>query len=116
MKERPSTRPRRGQEARDREIGRRVAVKVVRTDRSQVPGRRQLAEAEVAGRLSHPNVVTLLEAGRSEKGAWIVQEFLVGRTLAARLAEGPMPVPRRCRRRWASREGSPTPTLSCTGI
>lgn len=80
-------------EARDREIGRRVAVKVLRTDRSQVPGRRQLAEAEVAGRLSHPNVVTLLDVGRSDKAVWIVQEFLVGRTLAARLDEGPLPLP-----------------------
>ncbi len=80
-------------EARDRELGRRVAVKVVRRPSDSVPERRLVAEAEVAARLSHPGIVTTLDIGRNEKGAWLVQEFLVGRTLAERLREGPVPVP-----------------------
>jgi predicted Ser/Thr protein kinase len=78
-------------EARDRELGRRVAVKVVRVRREDAPEKRMVAEAEVAARLSHPGIVTILDVGRSEKGAWLVMEFLSGRTLAARLAEGALP-------------------------
>jgi hypothetical protein len=77
-------------EARDRELGRRVAVKVIRLPENATPERRLAAEAEVAARLSHPGIVTLLDAGRNEKGAWLVNELLVGRTLAARLADGPL--------------------------
>ncbi len=79
-------------EARDRELGRRVAVKLIRAHREPVPERRALAEAEVAARLSHPGIVTVLDVGRNERGAWIVMEFLSGRTLGARLAEGPVPL------------------------
>lgn len=79
-------------EARDRELGRRVAVKVIRVRRDGVPEKRLLAEAEVAARLSHPGIVTILDVGRSEKGAWLVLEFLSGRTLAARLEEGALPL------------------------
>lgn len=79
-------------EARDRELGRRVAIKVIRGRRDGAPERRALAEAEVAARLSHPGIVTILDVGRGEKGAWLVLEFLSGRTLAGRLAEGAMPL------------------------
>ena len=79
-------------EARDRELGRRVAVKVIRVRRDGVPEKRLLAEAEVAARLSHPGIVTILDVGRNEKGAWLVQEFLSGRTLADRLDEGALPL------------------------
>ena len=79
-------------EARDRELGRRVAVKVIRVRRDGVPEKRLLAEAEVAARLSHPGIVTILDVGRSERGAWLVQEFLSGRTLADRLDEGALPL------------------------
>ena len=77
-------------EARDRELGRRVAVKVIRARGSSTPETRLIAEAEIAARLSHPGIVTTLDVGRNEKGAWLVQEFLVGRTLDARIEEGPL--------------------------
>jgi hypothetical protein len=77
-------------EARDRELGRRVAVKVIRAPRGDAPAKRVLAEAEVAARLSHPGIVTTLDVGRNEHGAWLVQEFLSGETLAAGLERGPM--------------------------
>jgi len=79
-------------EARDRELGRRVAVKVIRSRPDGVPEKRLVAEAEVAARLSHPNIVTVLDVGRSEKGAWLVQEFLTGSTLAARIDRGALPL------------------------
>ncbi len=79
-------------EARDRELGRRVAVKVIRVQRGAAPEQRLVAEAEVAARLSHPGIVTVLDVGRNEKGAWLVLEYLSGRTLAARLEEGAIPL------------------------
>jgi hypothetical protein len=75
-------------EARDRELGRRVALKVIRVRRSGVPEKRLVAEAEVAARLSHPGIVTILDVGRNDRGGWLVQEFLTGRTLNERLEEG----------------------------
>jgi hypothetical protein len=79
-------------EARDRELGRRVAVKVMRTAGPGAPEKRLLAEAEVAARLSHPGIVTILDVGRNERGTWLVQEFLSGETLGARLEAGPIPL------------------------
>ena len=79
-------------EARDRDLGRRVAVKVIRRRNGVTPEKRLVAEAEVAARMSHPGIVTILDVGRNEKGAWLVEEFLVGKTLATRMAEGPMSI------------------------
>ena len=81
-------------EARDRELGRAVAVKAMLggNDGGADPGQeRLLREAEVAARLSHPNIVTLLELGRSEHGPYLVLELLRGGTLAERLGRGPLP-------------------------
>jgi hypothetical protein len=79
-------------EARDRELGRRVAVKVMRSTGAGAPEQRLVAEAEVAARLSHPGIVTILDVGRNERGTWLVQEFLSGETIGARLEEGPIPL------------------------
>ncbi len=46
----------------------------------------------MAARLSHPGIVTILDVGRNDKGGWLVQEFLTGRTLDARLEEGALPL------------------------
>jgi serine/threonine protein kinase len=54
-------------EAKDRELGRRVAFKAVRAGaRRDVREERLLREAETAAQLSHPNIVTLFDVGRSE--------------------------------------------------
>ncbi|BDG04083.1 protein kinase domain-containing protein [Anaeromyxobacter oryzae] len=80
-------------EARDLELGRTVAFKALFAgDRPDVREERLLREAEAAARLSHPNVVTLHDVGRSEHGPYLVLELLRGETLAARLAYGPLPV------------------------
>jgi serine/threonine-protein kinase len=80
-------------EARDTALGRTVAFKAVRLGaRPGVREERLLQEAEAAARLSHPNIVTLHDVGRCEQGPYLVLELLRGRTLAERLADGPMAV------------------------
>lgn len=80
-------------EARDRELGRLVAFKaVVAGPRVPVREERLLREAEAAARLSHPNIVTLHDVGRSEHGPYLILELLRGRTLAQRLRLGSFPV------------------------
>jgi tetratricopeptide (TPR) repeat protein len=79
-------------EARDRELGRSVAFKAVRArERAPLQEERVLREAEAAARLSHPNIVTLYDAGRCEHGPYLVLELLRGQTLAARLSVEPVP-------------------------
>ncbi|GEJ57542.1 protein kinase domain-containing protein [Anaeromyxobacter diazotrophicus] len=80
-------------EARDRELHRAVAFKAMRACGAAEAEERLLAEAEAAARLSHPNIVTLHDAGRSEHGAYLVLELLRGETLARRLEQGPLAVP-----------------------
>lgn len=80
-------------EARDRAQGRLVAFKAVLPGRAADEAFEALQrEAEALGRLRHPNVVELLDAGRGEHGPWLLMELLRGQTLSARLALGPMPV------------------------
>jgi serine/threonine-protein kinase len=67
---------------------RRVAVKILRPHFSKDAEmvRRFLREARAASRISHPNVVDILDLGQDGDGAlFMVQEFLVGRTLRQRL-------------------------------
>ena len=79
-------------EARDRELGRGVAVKFIRTGQHlELREERLLREAEAAAGLSHPNIVTLFDLGRSEHGPYLVLELLAGQTLAQRLERGPIP-------------------------
>jgi eukaryotic-like serine/threonine-protein kinase len=80
-------------EARDRELGRLVAFKAVRAGGSRdVREERLLREAEAAARLSHPNIVTLFDVGRSAEGPYLVMELLRGWTLGRRLQQGPLPL------------------------
>jgi eukaryotic-like serine/threonine-protein kinase len=80
-------------EARDRALGRPVAFKAVRTgDRAALREERLVREGEAAARLSHPNLVTLHDVGRTEQGPYLVLELLRGQTLADRLEQGPIQV------------------------
>ncbi|MFT3915287.1 MAG: protein kinase [Anaeromyxobacteraceae bacterium] len=81
-------------EARDVELGRRVAFKAVRPGRrARDPAREALLarEAAAVAALHHPNIVTLHDVGRSEAGPYLVLELLEGETLADRLVRGPLP-------------------------
>jgi serine/threonine protein kinase len=76
-------------EARDRQLGRRVAFKLIRPgERAELREESLLREAEAAARLSHDNIVALYDVGRSEYGPYLVLELLRGQTLAARLVDG----------------------------
>ncbi len=80
-------------EARDRKLGRTVAFKAVRPgDALDAREDQLLREADAAARLSHPNIVSLFDVGRSEHGPYLVLEFLRGQTLARRLDQGAMSV------------------------
>ena len=81
-------------EARDRELNRSVAFKAIRPGRrEQQPMRAELLqrEAEAVAQLSHPNIVTIFDAGRCGSGPYLILELLEGKTLEERIAAGPLP-------------------------
>ena len=71
--------------ARDPLIERTVAIKTVPIAQLQQEGAdaesRFLREAQSAGRLSHPNIVTIYDVGEADGLAYIAMEYLPGRTL-----------------------------------
>jgi len=79
-------------EARDRELGRNVALKLLPEHQANVAADRLLREAEAAARLSHPNIVAVYDVGRDESGPYLVLELLRGKTLATRLKLGALPI------------------------
>ena len=70
--------------ARDQELQRPVAVKLLAEHLAadDTFRRRFLREARLAGRLSHPNVVQVFDAGDPDGRPFIVMEYVPGRTLA----------------------------------
>src|SRR6266851_4787007 len=77
--------------ARDTELGRTVAIKMLRAghlaSREEVD--RFLREARSAAQLQHPGLVALFETGQTEEGLfYLVEEFVQGETLTARLKAG----------------------------
>jgi eukaryotic-like serine/threonine-protein kinase len=70
------------------EIGRKVAVKVLRAELSRDPQllTRFLNEARAANAIRHPNIIEILDSGTTAEGQpYLVMELLEGETLAARL-------------------------------
>jgi tRNA A-37 threonylcarbamoyl transferase component Bud32 len=67
-------------------IARRVAIKTVKRDQldrsesTEILARFQ-REAQAAGRLSHPNIVSIFEYGEDDGTAFIAMEFIEGREL-----------------------------------
>ena len=81
-------------EGRDRLLRRRVAVKV-RRDSELDHGERFEQEARLMAGLCHPGLVTVFDAGTDigvsdTPQAYLVMEYVDGRTLAERIAEGPI--------------------------
>src|SRR5256714_3343964 len=76
--------------AKDARLGRRVALKLLPAHfaRDDERVRRFEQEARAASALNHPNILTVHEIGESEGRRFIVTEFIEGRTLRERLAEG----------------------------
>jgi hypothetical protein len=77
--------------ARDTELGREVAIKILRAGRFAGADdiERFLREAKSAAQLTHTGIVSLFEAGRTDDGVcYLVEELVRGSTLAKRIAEG----------------------------
>jgi len=80
----------------DPKIHRTVAIKTIRLsdfDEEVVEGMKErfFREAESAGLLTHPNIVTIYDAGEEHDLAYIAMEFLEGSDLEAVLKEGALP-------------------------
>lgn len=73
---------------KDPKIGRVVAIKTLalaqefEPDELEEVKERFFREAETAGRLNHPNIVTMYDAGEEHDLAFIAMEFLKGKDLA----------------------------------
>ena len=72
-------------EALDPTIGRKVALKAIRFDvigtTADEAARRFKNEARAAGGLSHPNIVTVYDAGEDGGNLYLAMEFIEGATL-----------------------------------
>jgi serine/threonine protein kinase len=77
--------------ARDTELDRQVAIKVLRAGRlaSREDIDRFLREARSAAQLKHAGIVSLYDTCQTEDGTfYLVEEFIPGQTLAARMSAG----------------------------
>ncbi len=81
--------------ALDTRLGRHVAIKVLPAHLAADPlGRERFErEARAVAALNHPHICTLYDVGTQDGVNFLVMEFLEGETLAARLSNGPVPLP-----------------------
>jgi serine/threonine-protein kinase len=86
---------------KDPKIGRVVAIKTMALSQEFEPDElvevkaRFFREAETAGRLNHPNIVTIYDAGEEHDLAYIAMEFLKGKDLVPYSKPGNLlPLPR----------------------
>lgn len=80
--------------AKDVLLNRHVAVKVLNDQLSKDEGfvNRFLREAQMAGKMSHPNIVNVYDVGQEAQTYYIVMEFVEGLTLDELLRmRGPLP-------------------------
>jgi serine/threonine-protein kinase len=80
-------------EAEHVELGRKVAVKVLRQEHASSPEAldRFRREARAVAKLSHPNIVHLYDFGKSLDGrVFLAMDLCEGETLDARLKRGPL--------------------------
>jgi serine/threonine-protein kinase len=83
--------------ARDRQLGRLVAIKVLHERYADDPAYvdRFRREARAVARLSHPNIVTIIDRGEADGSQFIVFEHVDGENLKQLVAHaGPLPVRR----------------------
>jgi eukaryotic-like serine/threonine-protein kinase len=83
---------------KDPKIGRQVAIKTMalsqefEADELQGVKERFFREAETAGRLSHPNIVQIFDAGEEHDLAYIAMEFIQGHDLTRYVKKGQTPL------------------------
>ena len=77
--------------AKDLELGREVAIKVLRKELASEPDalKRFEREARTASALNHPNITTIHHIGEHEGTRYIAMELVDGKTLRELLSEGP---------------------------
>jgi len=80
--------------ARDTELKREVAIKVLPEFWSRDPGRphRFELEAQAAAALKRPNIISIHHVGQYDGSPFIVTELLQGETLREPLQRGPIPL------------------------
>lgn len=83
--------------ALDPDINRQVAIKTVRFDlaadqsgtaSSEEIMQRFIREAQAAGRLSHPNIITIYDVGREKDLTYIVMQYIEGPSIQRMIAQG----------------------------
>jgi serine/threonine-protein kinase len=87
-------------QARDTRLERTVAIKVLLPQYSTDPERRARfeREARTVASLNHPHICTLHDVGEhrhvdtQQLSLYLVMEYVIGETLAARLQKGPLPL------------------------
>src|SRR6476646_4792248 len=79
--------------ARDKALGRDVAIKVLPGAFSADPDRlkRFEQEAQAAGSLNHPNILVIYHVGTNNGAPYIVSELLDGESLRERISGAPLP-------------------------
>ncbi len=83
--------------ALDKNLGRDVALKVLRTDVAPDPvaAKRLIREARAAAQLHHPNIITMHDVGESAGRVFVVMEVLVGQPMSDLMEqEGSVPIER----------------------
>jgi TolB-like protein/Flp pilus assembly protein TadD len=78
--------------ARDEQLHRDVAIKVLSAPAVSSPGSRSrlIREARAASHLNHPNICTVYEVGESDGHSYIAMELVEGQPLSERLVHGPL--------------------------
>lgn len=80
--------------ALDPDINREVAIKTIRFDLAHEDSeneeimQRFMREAQAAGKLSHPNIITIYDVGREESLTYIVMQMIEGKSLQRVIAAG----------------------------
>jgi serine/threonine protein kinase len=83
--------------AHDEVLGRDVALKRLGQFQGQQNQARAQREAQLAARLSHPNVVTVFDLAEEGETRWLVMEYVEGTTLSQLAAErGGLPIEEAC--------------------
>jgi eukaryotic-like serine/threonine-protein kinase len=77
-------------QARQRGLGRIVALKMMLPPLGTRERARFRAEAEATARLSHPNIVQIYEVGEEEDRPFLSMEYVAGKSLDQRLAGSPL--------------------------
>src|SRR5262245_3497045 len=88
--------------AHDPRIDRQVAIKTIQRDaadpeaESEDSKQRFLREAQAAGKLIHPGIVTIFDVGDDQGLSYIAMEYIEGRTLDCWTKPGTLLPPERC--------------------